>query len=181
LAVSIHRSMVSATTKRGRSICPSTCACSEGAILANKTKSVWRYVSGNTGLKFSKTLRSIERVWRVFRSHEYSPDQRNVFPFTRCTPRESILRDFQKSNSDLGKSSPTMPTSRTGEKKLAASAAYEAEPPNKSECSSTGVLTVSIAMEPTTRTGMIRMTKLEYRMSNKGRMINDELKLVANI
>ena len=41
---------------------------------------------------------------------------------------------------------------------LAASAAYEAEPPNKSECSSTGVLTVSIAMEPTTRTDMIRKT-----------------------
>src|SRR5215475_1322983 len=100
----------------------------------------------------------MERVWRVFRSHEYSPDQRKVFPFARCTPSVSILRDFQKSNSEFGKSSPTTPTSRTGEKKLAASAAYEAEPPNNSECSSTGVLTVSIAMEPTTRTDIIRMT-----------------------
>src|SRR5213595_2796849 len=100
----------------------------------------------------------MERVSRVFRSHEYSPDQRNVFPITCCTPSVSILRDLQKSNSDCGKSLPTTPTSRTGEKKLAASAAYEAEPPNNSECSSTGVLTVSIAMEPTTRTGMIRMT-----------------------
>src|SRR6266446_10994026 len=127
-------------------------------MLASKTKSFWLFFFCNFVLKFSQTLSSIERVSRVFRSHEYSPDQRNVFPFTRCTPRESILRDFQKSNSDLGKSSPTTPTSRTGEKKLAASAAYEAEPPNKSECSSTGVLTVSIAMEPTTRTGMIRMT-----------------------
>jgi hypothetical protein len=54
-----------------------------------------------------------------------------------------------------------MPTSRTGEKKLAASAAYEAEPPNNSECSSTGVLTVSIAIDPTMRTDMIRMTKSE--------------------
>src|SRR6188474_357511 len=130
-------------------------------MLASKTKSVWRYDSGKVGLKCSNTLNAIERVSRVFRSHEYSPDQRNVLPFTRCTPWVSIFRDFQKSNSDLGKSSPTMPTSRTGEKKLAASAAYEAEPPNKSECSSTGVLTASIAMEPTTRTDMIRMTKSE--------------------
>src|SRR5437763_16849256 len=100
----------------------------------------------------------MERVSRVFRSHGYSPEQRNVFPITYCTPSVSILRDLYKSNSYFGKSSPTMPTSRTGEKKLAASAAYEAEPPNKSECSSTGVLPVSIAMEPTTRTDMIRKT-----------------------
>src|SRR5262249_27615634 len=115
----------------------------------------------NTGLKFLKTLRSIERVRRVFRSHEYSPDQRNVLPFTRSTPSVSILRDFQKSNSDLGKSSPTMPTRRTGGKKLAPSAAENAGPPKKSECSATGVLTVSIEMEPTTRTNIIRMTNDE--------------------
>src|SRR5437899_4895248 len=127
-------------------------------MLASKTKSVSRYDFGNAGLKCSKTLSAIERVSRVFMSQEYSPDHRKVFPFTRCTPSLSILRDFQNSNSDSGKSSPTTPTSRTGEKKLAATAAYEAEPPNKLECSSTGVLTVSIAMEPTTRTGMIRMT-----------------------
>src|SRR5437763_6824837 len=103
----------------------------------------------------------MERVSRVFRSHGYSPEQRNVFPITYCTPSVSIFRDLQKSNSDFGKSLPTMPTSRTGEKKLAASAAYDAEPPNNSECSSTGVLTASIAMEPTMRTDMIRMTKSE--------------------
>src|ERR1700732_3176553 len=85
-------------------------------------------------------------------SHAYSPDQRNVLPGARWTPVASISRDFQKSNSDAGKSSPTMPTSLTGEKKLAPNAAYEAEPPNKSACSSTGVLTVSSAMEPTMRT-----------------------------
>src|ERR1051326_5914818 len=113
-------------------------------MLASKTKSLSRYVSGNFGLKFSKTFSAIERVSRVFRSHEYSPDQRKVFPFACCTPSVSILRDFQNSNSDLGKSLPTIPTSRTGEKKLAASAAQEAEPPNNSECSSTGVLTLSI-------------------------------------
>src|SRR6266436_6890488 len=100
----------------------------------------------------------MERVWRVFRSHEYSPDQRNVFPFTRCTPSVSIFRDLQTSNSDFGKSLPTMPTSRTGEKKLAASEAYDAEPPNNSECSSTGVLNISIAMEPTMRTDMTKMS-----------------------
>src|SRR2546427_1992103 len=171
-AVSIQRSIVSATTKRGRFIWSSTCACSDGAMLASKTKSVSRYVSGNTGLKFSKTLSAIKRVSRVFRSHEYSPDQRNVFPFARCTPSLSILRDFQNRNSDSGKSSPTIPTSRTGEKKLAPRAAYEADPPNKSECSSTGVLTVSIAIEPTTRTDMIRMTNVECRMSNRA---NDTL------
>src|SRR6266516_5079556 len=120
-------------------------------MFASKTKSVLRYEPGNFGWKFSKTFSAIERVSRVFKSQEYSPDQRKVFPFTRCTPSLSILRDFQNLNSDSGKSLPTTPTSRTGEKKLAPSAAYEADPPNSSECSSTGVLTVSITMEPTTR------------------------------
>src|SRR5947207_8747878 len=97
-------------------------------MFASKMKSVLRYACGSTGLKFSNTLSAIDRVWRVFRSHEYSPDQRNVLPFTRCTPSVSILRDFQNSNSDLEKSSPTTPTRRTGEKKLAASAPYDADP-----------------------------------------------------
>src|SRR5204863_5667857 len=135
-------------------------------MLASKTKSVCRYDFGNAGLKCSNTLSAIERVSRVFKSQEYSPDQRKVFPFTRCTPSLSILRDFQKANSDSGKSSPTIPTSRTGEKKLAPSAAYEADPPSKLECSSIGVLTVSIAIEPTTGTDMIRMTNGEMRMTN---------------
>ena len=39
----------------------------------------------------------------MFRSQAYSPDQRNVFPGTRCTPSASILRSFQNSNSDCGK------------------------------------------------------------------------------
>src|ERR1700730_13789862 len=125
-------------------------------MFASKTKSVLRYNSGNFGLKCSKTLSAIDRVWRVFKSHEYSPDQRNVFPFARCTPPLSILRAFQKANSDSGKSLPTTPTSLTGEKKLAASPAYDAEPPNKSLCSSTGVLTVSSAMEPTIKTDIQR-------------------------
>src|SRR6059058_2727419 len=94
-AVSIQRSIVSATTKRGRAIWSSTCACSDGAMLASKTKSVSRYDSGNAGLKSSKTLSAIERVSRVFKSQEYSPDQRKVFPFARCTPLLSILRDSQ--------------------------------------------------------------------------------------
>jgi hypothetical protein len=92
-------------------------------MLASKTKSVSRYDSGNIGLKSSKTFSAIERVSRVFKSQEYSPDQRKVFPFARCTPSLSILRDFQNSNSDSGKSLPTIPTNRTGEKKLAPSAA----------------------------------------------------------
>src|SRR5207244_9064637 len=78
------------------------------------------------------------------------------FPFTRSAPLVSILPSFQNANSDSGKSLPTTPTNRTGEKKLAASAPYDAEPPNNSECSSTGVLTASIAMEPTTRTDIWR-------------------------
>src|SRR5437870_13394024 len=125
-------------------------------MFASKTNSVLRYEPGNFGWKFSKTFSAIERVSRVFKSQEYSPDQRKVFPFTRCTPSLSILRDFQKSNSDSGKSLPTTPTSFTGEKKLAATAAYDAEPPNKSLCSSTGHLTVSSAMDPRTRTDMIK-------------------------
>src|SRR5947209_13498813 len=126
----------------------------------------------------------MERVSRVFRSHEYSPDQRNVFAFTRCTPSVSILRDFQNSNSDSGKSSPTMPTSRTGEKKLAARAPYDADPPNKLECSSTGVLTVSIAMEPTTRTDINQRSEVSSRCScscqhvgGAARVINDAVRL----
>jgi hypothetical protein len=65
---------VPATTNRGRSIWSSTCVCSDGAILASRTKSVRRYASGNSGSKSLNTLRSIHRVWRVFRSHEYSPE-----------------------------------------------------------------------------------------------------------
>src|SRR5437660_3693450 len=109
-------------------------------MLASKTKSVCRYASGNTGLKFSNTFGSIERVSRVFKSHAYSPDQRNVFPFTGCTPLVSILRSFQNSNSDSGKSLPTPQTHRTGEKKLAPSARYDAEPPNTAECAAPGRL-----------------------------------------
>src|SRR6266511_2191473 len=103
----------------------------------------------------------MESVSRVFKSQEYSPDQRKVFPFARCTPSLSILRNFQNLNSDSGKSLPTIPTNRTGEKKLAPSAAKEADPPNKSECSSTGVLTVSIAMDPTTRTDIMSVKSLK--------------------
>src|SRR6266513_2058021 len=130
-------------------------------MLASKTKSVCRYESGNAGLNVSNTLSATERVSRVFRSQAYSPDHRKVFPSARWTPSVSILRDFQKSNSDSGKSFPTTPTSRTGEKKLALTAAYDAEPPIKSACSSTGVLTVSSAMEPTTKTDMRNVKSLQ--------------------
>src|SRR5439155_19038715 len=139
-----------ATTKRGLSICLSTCACNGGAMFASKAKSVCRYDLGNSGLKFSKTLRATERVSRVFKSHAYSPDQRKVLPSTRCTPALSIFRDFQKSNSACGKSLPTTPTNWTGEKQHAPEAANDAAPPNKSPCSSTGVLSVPSAMVPTT-------------------------------
>src|SRR5438105_8754777 len=120
-------------------------------MLASKTKGVARYFAGSSGEKVSKTLSATERVSRVLRSQAYSPDQRKVFPLARCTPVASIRCDFQNSNSLSGKSSPTTPTKFTGVKKLAPRAAYEAEPPSKSACSSTGVLTVSSAMEPTTR------------------------------
>src|ERR1041385_2391132 len=84
-------------------------------MFASKTKSVLRYEPGNFGWKFSNTFSATERVSRVFRSQEYSPDHRKVFPFTRCTPSLSILRDFQKSNSESGKSFPTTPTSLRSE------------------------------------------------------------------
>ncbi len=51
---------------------------------------------------------------------------------------------------------PTMPTRLTCEKNAASTDAYEAEPPSRSACSSMGVLTVSRAIEPTTRTDMRR-------------------------
>src|SRR4051794_21745259 len=159
--------MVSATINRGFSIWSSTCDCNAGAIFASRTKSVSRYAFGKSGRKCSNTFNATERVSRVFKSHAYSPDQRNVLPRARWTPPMSILRDFQNSNSDSGKSSPTTPTSRTGEKKLALSAAYDADPPNKSACSSTGVLTVSSAMEPTTRTDILdfRFQIFDFRFS----------------
>src|SRR4051812_35275248 len=114
-------------------------------------------------------------------SQAYSPDQRNVLPATRCTPSASILRDFQNSNSDSGKSSPTTPTSRTGEKKLTLSAAYDADPPNKSACSSTGVLTVSSAMEPTTRTDILdfRFQICDFRFGRKKRF--DLLRILCDV
>src|SRR5438477_656027 len=55
----------------------------------------------------------------------------------------------------LGKSSPTIPTSFTGAKKLAATAAWLADPPNRRGFSRYGVLIESMAVEPTTRTLII--------------------------
>src|SRR3984893_16649534 len=51
-----------------------------------------------------------------------------------------------------GKSSPTTPTSFTGEKKLAATAAWLAEPPSRRGFSLAGVLMESSAVVPTMRT-----------------------------
>src|SRR5436305_11949008 len=99
-------------------------------MFASRTNSEFRYDAGRSGRKVSKTFRLTERVSRVFKSHAYSPDQRNVFPFALCTPSVSISRDFQNANSDSGKSSPTTPTNFTGEKKLAPTAAYDADPPS---------------------------------------------------
>src|ERR1700693_2480360 len=98
-------------------------------------------------------------------SHAYSPDQRKVFPLTRCTPVASIFRDFQKSNSLCGKSLPTTTTNWTGAKSLAAAAAYDAEPPNKSLCSSTGVFTVSSAIEPTIKSD-IKKFDVRFRQAS---------------
>src|SRR5262249_51236548 len=50
------------------------------------------------------------------------------------------------------KSSPTTPTSFTGPKKLAATAAWLAEPPSSRGFSAFGVLIESNAVEPTTNT-----------------------------
>src|SRR5436309_9793472 len=55
----------------------------------------------------------------------------------------------------LGKSSPTTPTSFTGAKKLAATAAWLAEPPRSFGFSALGVLMESRAVEPTIRTLMV--------------------------
>ena len=49
---------------------------------------------GNAGEKCSKTFKETERVSRIFRSHMYSPDQRNVFPGTICSPVRSMLRSL---------------------------------------------------------------------------------------
>ena len=52
----------------------------------------------------------------------------------------------------FGKSSPTTPMSLTGQKKLAATAAWLAEPPSSRGFSLVGVLMESSAVEPTIRT-----------------------------
>src|SRR5687767_2492182 len=52
----------------------------------------------------------------------------------------------------FGKSSPTTPISRTGPKKLAATAAWLAEPPSRRGFSEDGVLMESSAVEPTINT-----------------------------
>src|SRR5438105_2877173 len=54
----------------------------------------------------------------------------------------------------LGKSSPTTPTSLTALKKLAATAAWLAEPPSSRGFSALGVLMESNAVEPTINTLM---------------------------
>jgi hypothetical protein len=55
----------------------------------------------------------------------------------------------------LRESSPTPPTSFTGEKKLAATAAWLAEPPSRRGFSLVGVLMESSAVVPTMRTLMV--------------------------
>src|ERR1700722_5132933 len=55
----------------------------------------------------------------------------------------------------FGKSSPTPPTSFTGEKKLAATAAWLAEPPSSRGFSAFGVLMESSAVVPTIKTLML--------------------------
>jgi hypothetical protein len=52
----------------------------------------------------------------------------------------------------FGKSFPTTPTIFTGAKKLAATAAWLADPPRSRGFSALGVLIESNAVEPTTRT-----------------------------
>src|SRR5271170_2793617 len=54
----------------------------------------------------------------------------------------------------FGKSSPTTPINSTGEKKLAATAAWLAEPPSRRGFSACGVLMESSAVEPTIKTLM---------------------------
>src|SRR5271157_3966258 len=60
----------------------------------------------------------------------------------------------------FGKSSPTPPTNFTGEKKLAATAAWLAEPPSRRRFSLVGVLMESSAVVPTIRTLMLIFIQL---------------------
>jgi hypothetical protein len=57
-----QRSIVSATTKRGRRIWSSTCDCNEGAMFASKTKGEPWWVFGSVGVNVSKTPRSVVRT-----------------------------------------------------------------------------------------------------------------------
>src|SRR6516165_565685 len=70
----------------------------------------------------------------------------------------------------LGKSSPTTPTSLTGLKKLAATAAWLAEPPSRRGFSALGVLIESSAVEPTIKTliGNSSSLSIEPREARKG-------------
>src|ERR1700738_2265530 len=92
-------------------------------------------------------------------SHSYSPDHLNVRPSTICRPSMLIARDRNNSICSFGKSVPTIPTRLTVVSKLAATDAYEAEPPSSSWCSSSFVLRLAMAMEPTIRTDINSLMK----------------------
>src|ERR1043166_2941111 len=63
----------------------------------------------------------------------------------------------------FGKSSPTTPTIFTGLKKLAATAAWLAEPPSNRGFSAFGVLMESSAVEPTIKTLMDQCLVLSFK------------------
>ena len=83
-------------------------------MLAGKTKSVWRYDSGNTGLKSSKTLSAIERVCAVFKSTNIRrPAKVFRLPVARLRCRSYRL---PKLEFRFGKVVATTPTNRTDRK-----------------------------------------------------------------
>ena len=89
-AVLIHKSIVSAATKRGASICSSTCSCSAGEMLARNRKGAARYAAGRSGEKAANTFSSVASVRREFISASYTPDHRNVLPGRRWSPSTSM-------------------------------------------------------------------------------------------
>ena len=99
------------------------------------------------------TPSTVSTVRRLFILTSYSPDQWKVFPsFTRSNPWRQIPCFLNSVRYLAGKSPPTTPINRVGAKKLEATAAWLAEPPNRRGFSNFGVLMESSAVVPMTRT-----------------------------
>ena len=84
----------------------------------------------------------------------YSPDQRKLSPWHALQTFQVDVAGLEILDVGLREIIAHDADELRIREKARAHGAYEAEPPSRSACSSTGVLTVSSAMEPAMRTGI---------------------------